>query len=196
MKIQGRTLRVGTLEYMSSETVLAKGHDKATEWWSVGILLYEMLTGKVSMHLLARAPMLLVVTWNLSPSMPIIYGYAYMSTHNLMQRGNLYSHLSSCHWQYLLIDDLVSIKDQVKSGYFMAFCHLNWKWPLLVLFCLSDQMILSRFRHQDLGLGGIKNSTVLHLPIPWRYCCFKLMQRTLEFDLWYNLFSGIMNMKS
>jgi serine/threonine protein kinase len=62
MKIQGRTLRVGTLEYMSSETVLAKGHDKATEWWSVGILLYEMLTGKVSMHLLARAPMLLVVT--------------------------------------------------------------------------------------------------------------------------------------
>jgi len=52
----------GTLEYMSSETVLAKGHDKATEWWSVGILLYEMLTGKVSMHLLARAPMLLVVT--------------------------------------------------------------------------------------------------------------------------------------
>lgn len=26
----------GTLEYMSSETVLAKGHDKATDWWSVG----------------------------------------------------------------------------------------------------------------------------------------------------------------
>ncbi|KAE8668508.1 Serine/threonine-protein kinase AtPK2/AtPK19 [Hibiscus syriacus] len=36
----------GTLEYMSPEIVLGKGHDKAADWLSVGILLYEMLTGK------------------------------------------------------------------------------------------------------------------------------------------------------
>ncbi|TXG49962.1 hypothetical protein EZV62_025837 [Acer yangbiense] len=36
----------GTLEYMSPEIVLGKGHDKAADWWSVGILLFEMLTGK------------------------------------------------------------------------------------------------------------------------------------------------------
>lgn len=37
----------GTVEYMSPEIILGKGHDKAADWWSVGILLFEMLTGKV-----------------------------------------------------------------------------------------------------------------------------------------------------
>ena len=37
----------GIVEYMSLEIITRKGHDKASNWWSFGILLYEMLTGKV-----------------------------------------------------------------------------------------------------------------------------------------------------
>ncbi|KAL8154394.1 hypothetical protein V2J09_012154 [Rumex salicifolius] len=36
----------GTVEYMAPEIVMGKGHDKAADWWSVGILIFEMLTGK------------------------------------------------------------------------------------------------------------------------------------------------------
>eukprot|EP00243_Klebsormidium_subtile_P002824 TRINITY_DN15747_c0_g1_i1.p1 TRINITY_DN15747_c0_g1~~TRINITY_DN15747_c0_g1_i1.p1 ORF type:complete len:572 (+),score=191.40 TRINITY_DN15747_c0_g1_i1:494-2209(+) len=36
----------GTMEYMAPEILLAKGHGKAADWWSLGILLFEMLTGE------------------------------------------------------------------------------------------------------------------------------------------------------
>ena len=33
----------GTPEYLSPEIVMNKGHYKSTDWWSLGILCYEMM---------------------------------------------------------------------------------------------------------------------------------------------------------
>mmetsp|Transcript_14126 Transcript_14126/g.34838 ORF Transcript_14126/g.34838 Transcript_14126/m.34838 type:complete len:551 (-) Transcript_14126:1063-2715(-) len=36
---------IGTMEYMAPEIIDGKGHSKSVDWWSTGILLYEMLCG-------------------------------------------------------------------------------------------------------------------------------------------------------
>ncbi|KAG1664163.1 hypothetical protein FOA52_012244 [Chlamydomonas sp. UWO 241] len=46
---------IGTMEYMAPEIIEGNGHDMRVDWWSTGVLLYEMLTGMPPFRNISRS---------------------------------------------------------------------------------------------------------------------------------------------
>ena len=40
----------GTPEYVAPEVILNKGHDISADYWSLGVLMYELLTGTTQQY--------------------------------------------------------------------------------------------------------------------------------------------------
>jgi len=52
----------GTPEYLAPEIITGVGHDKAVDWWSLGTLLYEMLSGRCPFYSKNRKEMFAMIT--------------------------------------------------------------------------------------------------------------------------------------
>lgn len=59
-------------EYIAPEVIAAQGHTAAVDWWTLGILIYEMIVRVLKKSI----PVKSVLTYNISFAIPLGFKYA------------------------------------------------------------------------------------------------------------------------
>lgn len=71
LQVEGCTTLAGTPNYMAPEIILRSGHGAASDWWSIGVLLYELLCGETPFNELSpKATMALIAETTKVPQFP------------------------------------------------------------------------------------------------------------------------------
>ena len=137
---------IGTMEYMAPEVIAGRGHGKAVDWWSVGVLLYEMLCGVPPFRAKSRPALQKLIT----SAKVKIPGYLSSDAANLL-RGLLTKEASK-----RLGFGPAGSGDVMKHGFFKG---VNWKK-------LEAREVPSPFRPTIRSIESVENFDKIWTDLP------------------------------
>lgn len=77
----------GTPEYVAPEIILNRGHDISADYWSLGVLMFELLTGKLSETNFIELEQVSIDNFPWSTGTPPFTGADPMRTYNIILKG-------------------------------------------------------------------------------------------------------------
>nr|KAF7439480.1 hypothetical protein H0235_001871 [Vespula pensylvanica] len=105
----------GTIEYMAPEIVNRKGHSYAADWWSFGILMFEMLTGALPFQGANRKETMTQIL-KAKLTMPSNISLEARALLRVLFKRNPANRLGSGNFSYIRLGSVEEIKNHVFFG--------------------------------------------------------------------------------